>query len=267
MVTISIDPILVYLGPVAVSWYGLAVAAAIFVGFRVAVSEARRRGIDTNPLGDLLIWVVIGGLLGGRLLHVVDQWSSYAADPMLILMVQNGGLAIEGAILGGTLAGIVGARRLGLPIRRLSDAVAPGIVLGQAVGRLGCLVTGDALGPATNGAWGIRYVNPGAMAPQLGTAYQPTFLYEAIWDLVVFAILWSLRGKLHKDGQLFAVYLGLYAAGKFALTFLRNEAIWLYGLQEAQLVAIGVLLLAISWWRSAAFVPAPVKHVRRSAQA
>jgi phosphatidylglycerol:prolipoprotein diacylglycerol transferase len=267
MVTINIDPVLVHLGPVAVSWYGLAVVAAIFVAFRVAVSEARRRGIDTDPLGDHLIWVVIGGLLGGRLLHVIDRWSSYAGDPMQILMVQNGGLAIEGAILGGTLAGIIGARRLGLPIRRLSDAAAPGLVLGQAIGRLGCLVTGDALGPATHGAWGIRYVNPGAMAPQLGTAYQPTFFYEAIWDLVVFAILWSLRDRLHKDGQLFALYLGLYAAGKFALTFLRNEVIWLYGLQEAQLVAVGVLLLAIVWWRSAVLVPAPVKRVSRSAQA
>ena len=267
MVTINIDPVLVHLGPIAVSWYGLAIASAIFAAFRLTVSEARRRGIDTDPLADLVIWVVIGGLVGGRLLHVIDRWSVYAADPMQVLMVQNGGLAIEGAILGGTLAGIIGARRLGLPVFRLSDAVAPGLILGQAIGRLGCLVNGDALGPATDGTWGIRYVNPGAMAPQLGTAYQPTFAYEAMWDLIVFAILWSMRGRLRQDGQLFALYLALYAVGKFALTFLRTEVIWLYGLQEAQLVAIGVLLLAIGWWRSGARTTARAEPLSRPAHA
>ena len=133
----------------------------------------------------------------------------------------------------------------GLPIHRLSDAVAPGVVLGQALGRLGCLITGDALGPQTDGFWGIRYLNPGAMAPQLGVAYQPTFAYEAAWDLVVFAILWTLRKRVRGDGHLFAIYLGLYAVGKFALTFLRSEVIWLGGLQEAQLLAVGLLLLSI----------------------
>ena len=81
---------------------------------------------------EAIAWVVIGGLIGGRVLHVIDRWSSYAADPMQILMVQNGGLAIEGAILGGTLAGIIGARRPGLPVFRLSDAVALGLILGSA---------------------------------------------------------------------------------------------------------------------------------------
>src|SRR5438552_2401800 len=110
MVTVSIDPILVHLGPLALSWYGLAIAAAVLVGFRMTLTEARRRGISTGPLGDLILWVLVGGFVGGRLLHVIDRWSSYAANPMQILMIQNGGLAIVGAILGGTLAGIVGAR-------------------------------------------------------------------------------------------------------------------------------------------------------------
>lgn len=144
--------------------------AALLVGIRLTYSEARWRGIDTGPLADLALWVVIGGLIGARVLHVIDHWNAYAANPMQMLMVQNGGLAIEGAILGGTLSGVIGAWRLGLPIRRLSEAAAPGIVLGQAIGRLGCLVNGDALGPATDGTWGVRYLNLGAMAPQLGTA-------------------------------------------------------------------------------------------------
>ena len=109
---------------------------------------------------------------------------------------------------------------------RLSDAVAPGLVLGQALGRLGCLITGDALGPQTNGLWGIQYLNPGAMAPQLGVAYQPTFAYEAAWDLAVFAVLWRLRNRVRRDGDLFAIYLGLYALGKFVLTPVAAAGPW-----------------------------------------
>lgn len=252
MLTIDIDPTIVHLGPLALSWYGLAIAAAIAVGAWLTWREATRGGIPTEPLGDLLIWIIPGGLVGARLLHVIDRWDVYAADPTAILAVQNGGLAILGAILGGTLGGLLGARRLGLPVWPLADAAAPGVALGMAIGRLGCLATGDALGPATDGSWGIVYLNEHAMAPALGVAYQPTFLYEMALSLAIFGILWAARRRSLASGQLFAAYLGLYAVGKFVLTFLRTETVWLWGLQEAQLVALGTLALAIAWaWRAA----------------
>ncbi len=86
------------------------------------------------------------------------------------------------------------------------------------------------------------------MAPRLGVALQPVFAYEAVWDLAIFAILWALRGRVRQPGRLFAIYLGLYAAGKFALTFLREERIWAWGLQEAQFLAVGLLLGALGFW-------------------
>lgn len=125
--------------------------------------------------------------------------------------------------------------------------VAPGLVLGQAIGRLGCLVTGDTVGRPTDGSWGVIYLNPGAMVPQRGVAYQPVFLYEMLWDVLVFAVLWRFRTRIATDGWLFALYLGLYAAGKFALTFLRTETVWLWGLQEAQLLALGAFAVAVLW--------------------
>jgi phosphatidylglycerol:prolipoprotein diacylglycerol transferase len=241
------DPVLVYIGPVAVSWYGIAVALAVAAGVWVTLQEARRKGIPTEPIAGMLLWILVGGLVGARLLHVIDRWDLYAADPGQILAVQNGGLAILGAIIGGAVTGGVLAWRKRLPVRRLFDAAAPGIVLGQAIGRFGCLVTGDALGPQTDGTWGIVYQNPGAMAPRLGVAYQPVFLYEMVWDFAIFALLWALRKKVRADGQLFALYLGLYAVGKFALTFLRTETIWFWGLQEAQLLSLGAMLVAVAW--------------------
>lgn len=256
MLTIDLNPVLVHLGPLAVSWYGLAVMAALLVGIRLTLREARRKGLPLEPIGDVVAWAVVGGLVGARLLHVVDRWDFYAADPIQVLALHNGGLAILGAVLGGVLGGGLAARRLGLPVRRLSDAAAPGLVLGQTIGRLGCLVTGDALGPPTDGSWGVVYLNPGAMAPQLGVAYQPTFLYEALWDLAIFAVLWRLRTRPLADGRLFAAYLGLYGAGKFALTFLRAETVWLLGLQEAQLLALGAMLVAVAWASWGRVVPA-----------
>src|SRR6266542_259066 len=103
MLTINIDPTIVHLGPIALSWYGLAIAAAITVGAWMNWREAARRRIPTEPLGDLIIWVIVGGIVGARLLHVVDRWDFYAENPTAIPAVQNGGLAILGAILGGTV--------------------------------------------------------------------------------------------------------------------------------------------------------------------
>jgi phosphatidylglycerol:prolipoprotein diacylglycerol transferase len=244
--TIDIDPVIVHLGPIMVTWYGLVVVLAVIVGTRLAFREARRKGLPMHEVESLAVWVLVGGVVGARALHVVDRWDLYAAQPTAVFAIWNGGLAIMGAVLGGTLVGALVAWRRGLPVRRLSDAAAPGAVLGQAVGRLACLFTGDAVGRATTG-FGITYLNPGAMVPQLGVAYEPVFLYEMAWDLAVFAVLWLLRPRLRSDGQLFGVYLALYAFGKFALTFLRTETVWFAGLQEAQLLAIVALVAAVLW--------------------
>lgn len=243
--TISLDPVLVHLGPFALSWYGLAVTAAIAVGVFLAIRLARPLGIPGVELERIAVWTLVGGLVGARALHVIDRWELYAAAPIHVIAIWNGGLAIAGAVLGGTLAGSVAAWTHRLPVRALADAVAPAAILGQAIGRLGCLVTGDAVGAPTTG-FGVTYTHPGAMVPQLGVAYEPVFLYEAAWDLGLFAVLMALRGRL-AVGHLFALYLGLYGAGKFALTSLRVEKVWVAGLQEAQLLAILAMVLAVAW--------------------
>jgi phosphatidylglycerol---prolipoprotein diacylglyceryl transferase len=247
MLTINIDPVLVHLGPLAISWYGLAVMAAIFVGVRLTLREARRKDLPTEPVMDLVFWIAVGGLMGARMLYVLDRWETFAANPLQILAFHQGGLSIMGALIGGAVLGGLIAWRQGLPVRRLFDAAAPGLILGQAIGRFGCLVTGDTVGQPTDGTWGIVYLNPEAHVPRLGVAYQPAFFYEQLWDLVVFAILWRLRGRLKEDGRLFALYLGLYAVGKFAITFVRLDPVYFWGLQQSHLVALGLLAIAIVW--------------------
>lgn len=247
MLKFNIDPILVHLGPLAISWYGLAVATGILVGAWLTTREAARKGLPVEPIMDLMLWIAVGGIVGARLLYVLDRWDFFVQNPFQIPAINTGGLSIMGAILGGALTGALLARRRGLPIRRLFDTFAPGIVLGQAIGRFGCLFTGDTLGRPTDGTWGIMYLNPMARAPQLGVAYQPAFFYEQLWDLMVFAIVWRLRGRFKKDGQLFALYLGLYAIGKFAITFVRLDPVYVWGLQQSHFVALALLAFAIGW--------------------
>lgn len=243
--TVSVDPILVHLGPLALSWYGIAVTVAIAAGVALAIRLARPLGIGGAELERVAVWTLVGGSIGARALHVIDRWELYAEAPIHVIAIWNGGLAIVGAVLGGTLGGAIAAWTHRLPVRALSDAVAPAAMLGQAIGRLGCLVTGDAVGAPTTG-FGVTYTHPGAMVPQLGVVYEPVFLYEAAWDLAVFAVLIALRGRL-AVGQLFALYLGLYGAGKFAVTSLRVEKVWFAGLQEAQLLALAAMLIALAW--------------------
>jgi len=223
------------------------VATGILVGVWITTRETTRKGLSVEPVLDLILWIAASGLVGARLLYVLDRWPVFAAKPLQILAIHTGGLSIMGALLGGGLTAAVLARRKGLPVRRFFDAAAPGIVLGQAIGRFGCLVTGDTVGRATNGSWGVVYQNPGARVPQLGVAYQPAFFYEQLWDLLVFAILWRLRKRITADGQIFALYLGLYAVGKFAITFVRLDLVYVWGLQQSHFVALGLLALAIGW--------------------
>ncbi len=131
----------------------------------------------------------------------------------------------------------------------VADAAAPALILGQAIGRVACFFTGDALGGPTSLPWGIVYTNPVSMAPELGVAYQPVFAYEGLWDIGVLAALLLLRPRLRRPGTVFASYLALYATGKFMVTFLREELIWFWGLQQAHLLALLLLAVAAVIWR------------------
>ena len=244
-IIIDLDPVAFTISHFAVRWYGLGIAAAIAVGFWIALREARRKGLPEDDVYSVGMWGVAFAFLGARLFHVIDNWAFYAANPSAILAVQNGGLAILGAILGGLAGGLLYARRKGLPLAKIVDAAAPGLILGQAIGRIGCTINGDAVGAPTDLPWGFVYVNPGAMAPSLGQAYQPTQLYEMLWDMAVFAFLWWARKRVRVDGALFLAYLSLYAAGKFAISAFRQEAVWFLGLQEAQVVSLIVLAVTV----------------------
>jgi phosphatidylglycerol---prolipoprotein diacylglyceryl transferase len=239
MITIPIDPILVSFGHFAIRWYSLIVLASILVGIWIAGREAERKGLGKEIIYDLAIWLILAGLVGARLFHVVDHWDHlYSTDPVRVLYVWKGGLAIWGGVIGGMAALIFLAWRRVWRLPRLLDTLAPAVVLGQGIGRLACVITGDAMGPPTTGPFGFAYISPRAMVPELGVYYTPAPLYELVMNVSIFALLWQLRKKNFPDGALFLIYLLLYAGGRFVITFWSAYQTIAFGLNQAQIISL-----------------------------
>lgn len=244
---IDIDPVAFSVLGIPVRWYGLILVVAAAAAIWLAQREGRRRGIEPAALSDAVIWVGLAALVGGRLLHVIqNELGSLVDHPAHILMVWMGGLSFYGGLIVGLLALVVFARRRGLPVLAIVDVAAPAAAIGQAIGHLGCLVGGDSYGISTDLPWAVIYRNPGAMAPQ-GVPLHPTQAYEAILLGLLFVGLWAGRERLGRigDGAIAAAYLLGLAAIRFGLFYLRDEPAVLFGLKTAQLIGLAIAALAV----------------------
>ena len=206
MFTISLDPIIFTVGHFGVRWYGLILITAIAVGFWLTAREAARKGFSRDAIFDTGVLIVAGGVAGARLFHVLDHWShEYAANPVRALYIWEGGLAIWGALAGGLLAMAFVCWRKGWRLPALLDASAPAVVLAQAIGRIACVITGDAMGKPTDGPFGFAYTSPNALVPQRGVYYTPMPVYEIVVNLGIFGVLCQFRKKQLPDGALFLI--------------------------------------------------------------
>ena len=246
MLTVSIDPIILSIGHFDLRWYSLIVGTALLVGAWMALKDAHRKGFDTDEISNSILWIVLAGLIGARLFHVIDHWpDEFAMNPIRALYIWEGGLAIWGGIIGGLIAVAILARQHGWNLARLLDAFVPGVVLAQAIGRVACIITGDAMGKPTSGPFGFAYTSPHASVPQLGVYYTPTPIYEIGMNLGIFALLWSLRNKNLPDGVLTLIYLVLYSSIRFSIDFTSSYQIVAFGLNQAQIIGIFVFTISI----------------------
>ena len=250
MVEIEIGPYLVSYGSFVLSWHGffsfIAVASAVYLVGR----WAPMRGVSPDDVYSIAVWAIIGGVVGARLVHVVDNWGGfYQHNPTQIVAVWNGGIGLWGGILGGFVGGAAYAAWARHPIGVIADMTAPALLLVQTIGRLGDIVNGEHCAKATDLIFGFSWTNPASAAAHcangVGVPVQPVIAYEIVWNMLALLIVWRLRGRLKPDGMLFALYLALYAVGRFAITFAREDRIWGAALQEAHLIALIVLAVTI----------------------
>jgi phosphatidylglycerol---prolipoprotein diacylglyceryl transferase len=250
MIIINIDPVIFTLGPLSVRWYGLMYVVGIVVGLLVAWPYSRFKGITGSQLERIVIFAIPAGFVGARLYYVVQQpLEQYLREPWRIIAVWEGGMAFYGAVFAVVITVVVLAWRMRLSIWKFLDVAVLFAVVGQFFGRIGNIINGDIIGYPTDLPWGFVYANPNSFAPRHDIAYQPAAVYEALINIVLFGILWSLRKRV-RDGLLFFIYIFGYSFSQIVVFIWRDNEILFAGFKQAQLTAIGVVIAASIglWW-------------------
>ncbi|WP_077075313.1 prolipoprotein diacylglyceryl transferase [Aedoeadaptatus urinae] len=232
------NPIAFTLFGLEVRWYGIFIACgallAIFFGEKLIERNSR---LPKDAVVDASIFALPLGIVGARTYYVLFEWDYYSAHLSEIFAIRNGGLAIHGGLLGGTLAVFIYCRVKKISFIELLDMLAPGVVLAQGIGRWGNFMNGEAHGGVTNVPWAI---NVG------GQMVHPTFLYESILDVSIFLILYFYVSKRRRfPGELAGIYLILYSIGRFFIEGLRTDSLYIGPLRTAQVMSLIVILLGI----------------------
>ncbi len=250
MIEIDISPYLINTGSFLLSWHGFFTFVAVTMAVYLVGRWAPMKGIDPDDIYSIAIWAILGGIIGARLVHVIDNWGYYQFNLLQILFIWSGGIGVWGGILGGFLGGAAYCYIAKHPIGVIADLTAPALLLVQSVGRIGDIVNGEHCArAATDFILAFNWVSDDSdarvCANGVGVPVQPVIAYEMLWNFAALFIIWKLRDKLRPDGMLFALYLSFYAVGRFLVTFLRQDKVWALGLQEAHFIAILVLLITI----------------------
>jgi phosphatidylglycerol:prolipoprotein diacylglycerol transferase len=245
---INIDPVAFTIGSAAIRWYGLMIALGVLVLVIWAFWQVKKYW-PAFPQERILAVVIVGlpsAIIFARLIHVIDRWEYYSQNPGQI--IGGEGLTIYGAILGAVLGTWIYSRIRPFNWGYGADLLSPGIILAQAIGRIGCVINGCCHGPEapTSLPWGITYVNPACAADILNLPVHPTQVYEIIFLTFLFVVVMLLKGRLKPDGSLFLIYLGGYSLWRFGIGFLRVNEPFLFGLHQAQVIGIIVLIIAVA---------------------
>ena len=259
-------PRLLEIGPFTIYSYGLMLATAFIVASYLLTLEFKRKRIDPNLAGNITLLALVGGVVGAKLLYLIEHWSAFMADP-IGMAFSPGGLTFYGGFLLAAYLIFLYTRKKGIPFLSVADSASPGLIIAYGIARLGCHFAGDGdYGFPTDLPWGTDYSGgtyppsqafrifpeitsnyPGGVVPDTILCH-PTPVYEFLLCLMIFGILWRFRTTVKPHGALFMMYLVLAGIERFSIEFLRLNPRIAFGLSEAQLFALGLMVVGLIGW-------------------
>ena len=238
------NPVAFYVFGISIRWYGIFIATGMAIGIIIANYNCKYRGINFDSLLDVVLISLPIGIIGARLYYVVFQFNDYKYNLIDVFNIRQGGLAIHGGILFALISAFIIAKRKKINFLKIVDVAAPSIIIAQALGRWGNFFNGEAHGGPVSYDFISHFPSFIQKGMHIeGVYYQPTFLYESIWNIAVFIILMVVLRKNKKNGIVFFTYLGLYSIGRFFIEGLRTDSLMLGPIRIAQLVSLcGVVI-------------------------
>ena len=219
-----------------IAWYGIIIAVGIVLGVYVAIRQARMRGYTAELLFDFMIIALPLSIVCARIYYVATSWDMYAGNFYKMIAIWEGGIAIYGAVIGGVIAAVIVAKWRKFPVLRLLDIAAPGLILGQAIGRWGNFVNQEAFGNVINNP-SLQFWPYGVFIQRLGEWHQATYFYESMWDLGTFIWLLVYARRSKYDGNVIAMYFITYGVGRFFIEGLRTDSLYVGPFRISQLLS------------------------------
>jgi phosphatidylglycerol---prolipoprotein diacylglyceryl transferase len=246
-IVIDLNPNLFRIGPFLITWHGVFAVLGILAAARLGLWLLEKDGVDTTRSADGVAWMVALGLVGARLLYVWENFKLFSGGQLLrVFALTEGGISQWGGLFGAAAGAYVWARRAKFSYWKLIDASGAATMIGLAIGRIGDVINGEHHGTPTTAPWGVEYVNPATLGDP-GVVVHPEVAYEMVLTLTLLAALLPFHQRLKArlpDGVLGLIYLGLYAAGRFFLSFYRTDPAVFAGLRQAQLASLLMVVIA-----------------------
>ncbi|MFO7815294.1 MAG: prolipoprotein diacylglyceryl transferase [Halanaerobiales bacterium] len=242
-----IDPVAIEIGTFNIYWYGLIMAFAIILGFSLVIYLSEKVNISAEFFLDFFIMGIPIGIITARIYFILFNFNYYIKNPLQIIAIWKGGLAIHGAIIGGLIVLIVLAKKRNISFWKATDLIAPALILGQAIGRWGNFINQEAYGSIVSEEFINKF--PEVIKNQMyieGAYRHPTFLYESVWNLLMFILLiWLINKEFTKKGDVFFTYLIGYSIGRFFIEELRTDSLMFLNMQVARLTSVLLIIFAI----------------------
>jgi phosphatidylglycerol:prolipoprotein diacylglycerol transferase len=246
-IVIDLEPNLFRIGPLLITWHGVFAVLGILAAARLGLWLLSKDGVDVRGGADGVAWMVVVGLVGARLLYVWENFKLFSGNLARIFLITEGGISQWGGLFGAMVGAYIWARRNALSYWKIIDAAGAATMIGLAIGRIGDVINGEHHGTPTNLPWGVEYVNADTLG-QPGKVVHPEVAYEMILTLVILGAILPFHQRLKSrlpGGVLGLTYLGLYGAGRFFLSYLRTDPAVMFGLRQAQLASLLMVVIAV----------------------